>query len=185
MSTKFFKTNFLSLGMLSVFSVTPLFVGAMSANAQATSPGTNQSPTQTAPGATTQPAPGTTITEPAPGTTITEPAPGTTTQPAPGATITEPAPGTTNTQPNTLGNYSPENAPLLALGSRGTTVRDIQTFLNAQGLYNGPIDGIYGVQTRSAVVRFQQNNNLIADGVIGSQTWGAMLNQTQQQSSAF
>ena len=176
MITKFFKTNFLSLGMLSVFSVTPLFVGAMSANAQATSPGTNQSPTQTAPGATTQPAPGTTITEPAPGTT---------TQPAPGATITEPAPGTTNTQPNTLGNYSPENAPLLALGSRGTTVRDIQTFLNAQGLYNGPIDGIYGVQTRSAVVRFQQNNNLIADGVIGSQTWGAMLNQTQQQSSAF
>ncbi len=167
MKTKLFRTNLLSLGILSAFSVTPLLVGGLSVNAQEAAPGMNEFPTQTAPG--------TVPNQTAPGTVPNQTAPGT----VPNQT----APGVTPTQPGTLSNYSPETAPLLAMGTRGATVTEVQNFLRSQGLYNGSIDGIYGPQTRSAVMQFQQRQNLASDGIVGTQTWEAMLNQIQQQNA--
>ncbi|MEB3179733.1 MAG: peptidoglycan-binding domain-containing protein [Nostocaceae cyanobacterium] len=77
-----------------------------------------------------------------------------------------------------LTQYSPGNAPLLNRGSRGQAVRDLQTFLQQQGVYNGQIDGIYGPQTAAAVASFQRSRNLTADGIAGRQTWQAVLNNT-------
>jgi len=77
-----------------------------------------------------------------------------------------------------LTQYSPANAPLLNRGSRGQAVRDLQTFLQQQGVYNGQIDGIYGPQTAAAVAIFQRSRNLTADGIAGRQTWQALLNNT-------
>lgn len=37
------------------------------------------------------------------------------------------------------------------------------------------IDGIYGVQTESAVKNYQSQNSLLADGIVGKNTWGKML----------
>ena len=76
-----------------------------------------------------------------------------------------------------MGKYSPSSAPVLKLGSRGQAVRDVQTFLKQQGFYVGQVDGIYGRATASAVKSFQQNRaKLRADGVVGSTTWQAMIN---------
>lgn len=46
-----------------------------------------------------------------------------------------------------------------------TTVRDIQRALQAKGHNPGPIDGIYGRQTSSAVASFQRKNNLATGGL--------------------
>lgn len=59
-------------------------------------------------------------------------------------------------------------------GSRGSEVRQIQTKLKRWGYYNGSVDGIFGTQTRKAVVWFQQKNGLTADGIAGPATLKAM-----------
>jgi peptidoglycan hydrolase-like protein with peptidoglycan-binding domain len=79
-----------------------------------------------------------------------------------------------------LGKYSPSNAPMLKVGSRGQAVRDVQTYLKQQGFYVGQVDGIYGRSTAAAVKSFQQNRaKLTADGIVGSSTWQAMINDKQ------
>lgn len=53
-------------------------------------------------------------------------------------------------------------------------VRYIQTSLN-WNLYNpGPVDGQYGPLTSAAVLRYQQDKGLEADGVVGPQTWASL-----------
>lgn len=59
---------------------------------------------------------------------------------------------------------------LSKMGSRGNEVRNIQTRLKSWGYYKGEIDGIYGTQTKNAVIAFQKNNGLTADGVAGPKT---------------
>lgn len=45
-------------------------------------------------------------------------------------------------------------------------IRSAQRYLTALGYYRGPIDGIYGAQTRSAVMQFEQSQGLPGTGVI-------------------
>lgn len=45
-----------------------------------------------------------------------------------------------------------------------------QKHLKNLGLYTGNIDGLYGPQTRMAVIKFQTMNGLSADGIIGPRT---------------
>lgn len=59
---------------------------------------------------------------------------------------------------------------LSRLGSTGTEVKAIQQALQKEGLYRGNIDGIYGEGTRKAVVQFQKNCGLTADGIAGKKT---------------
>lgn len=59
-------------------------------------------------------------------------------------------------------------------GSRGTTVRQIQTRLKNWGYYKGSVDGIYGYQTTQAVKSFQRKHGLTADGVAGPRTLAAI-----------
>ena len=59
---------------------------------------------------------------------------------------------------------------LSKLGSRSDEVRRIQTKLKQLGYYNGTIDGIYGTQTRKAVINFQRSCGLTADGIAGLKT---------------
>ena len=59
-------------------------------------------------------------------------------------------------------------------GSRGDEVIAIQTKLSESGYYSGKIDGIYGSATKSAVVKFQRDNGLEADGIAGSKTLQAL-----------
>ena len=59
-------------------------------------------------------------------------------------------------------------------GSTGDEVRTIQTKLKRWGYYNGEVDGVFGAKTRDAVVYFQRQNGLVADGIVGNNTLQAL-----------
>ncbi len=59
------------------------------------------------------------------------------------------------------------NLPILKEGSKGAEVIKLQEILTKINFYSGAIDGIFGPVTKDAVVRFQQNNGLVADGIVG------------------
>lgn len=64
----------------------------------------------------------------------------------------------------------PAEEVLSKLGSQGDEVRRIQQKLRELGYYSGSVDGIYGVNTRSAVKKFQASVGITADGIAGSKT---------------
>lgn len=81
--------------------------------------------------------------------------------------------------------------PQVAYGSSGSAVRTMQSYLVRLG-YSLPIygvDGIFGSETRRAVIRFQANNRLVQDGICGPKTWAALdaaiarLNKPSQPSA--
>ena len=53
------------------------------------------------------------------------------------------------------------------------TVTELQKLLNQNG-YSLAEDGVFGNQTKKAVQEYQQKNGLAVDGIVGSQTWGAL-----------
>ena len=61
----------------------------------------------------------------------------------------------------------------VSYGSKGSDVTELQKLLNQNG-YSLDADGIYGTKTQAAVKDYQQKNNLSVDGIVGSQTWGAL-----------
>lgn len=68
----------------------------------------------------------------------------------------------------TLGGISA--SALSKMGSRGSEVRNIQTRLKNWGYYKGSVDGIYGTETKNAVIAFQKKHNLTPDGIAGPKT---------------
>lgn len=74
---------------------------------------------------------------------------------------------------------------LSKIGSTGSEVREIQSRLKEWGYYNGVVDGIFGAQTRNAVIKFQKANGLAADGIVGSDTLAAIgISSGQSYNSA-
>ena len=76
---------------------------------------------------------------------------------------------------DTLELESPATQPLLRRGSRGSAVIDLQNRFTALGFSPGSADGIFGSLTEAAVKSFQRSRGLAADGIVGPQTWGALL----------
>ncbi len=76
---------------------------------------------------------------------------------------TEPAPGRSSSR------------PLLRVGSTGTEVRELQRRLADLDHPPGSVDGIFGRKTERAVIAFQRAERLQADGIVGPQTWTALL----------
>lgn len=54
-------------------------------------------------------------------------------------------------------------------GSTGEAVSELQSILKLH------VDGQFGPQTASAVRKFQWDNELLADGIVGNDTWTALL----------
>lgn len=75
----------------------------------------------------------------------------------------------------------PEKAVLLKEGDKGETVKALQRVLEALGYSAGPADGIFGSQTRSAVVRFQKDSGLLADGIAGPSTLSSLSGSYDRQ----
>ena len=68
----------------------------------------------------------------------------------------------------------------LKKGSTGAQVKTLQRLLYAMG-YTGAdgkrvsVDGDFGANTKAAVEKYQSKNGLVADGVVGAATWGALI----------
>ncbi len=73
---------------------------------------------------------------------------------------------------------------LLRYGSRGESVRQVQSRLNKLGYWCGTADGIFGVNTRSAVRRFQSAKGLSVDGIVGPKTYSALGISSSSSSSS-
>lgn len=68
-------------------------------------------------------------------------------------------------------DYDNTVKPVLSqYGSRGSEVRQIQTKLKQLGYYKGSVDGIFGSDTKKAVISFQKNCGITADGIAGPKT---------------
>lgn len=65
-------------------------------------------------------------------------------------------------------------AAVLKQGSKGEVVKTVQTKLKRWGYYKGSVDGIYGKETKAAVIYFQKKNGLTADGIVGKKTLAAL-----------
>lgn len=62
----------------------------------------------------------------------------------------------------------------LRQGDQGNKVKEVQQKLKNWGYYQGTADGIFGQATKTAVINFQKNNGLPADGIVGSKTFAAL-----------
>lgn len=62
----------------------------------------------------------------------------------------------------------------LSLGSRGSEVVQLQKTLNTKGYWCGKTDGIFGLKTCKAVIRYQQDAGLVKDGIVGPKTRQAL-----------
>jgi peptidoglycan hydrolase-like protein with peptidoglycan-binding domain len=69
----------------------------------------------------------------------------------------------------------PARAPLLREGHEGEWVRYLQELLERAGHTPGPVDGIFGPRTEAGVRSFQAANGCDVDGVVGPQTWTALV----------
>jgi len=72
--------------------------------------------------------------------------------------------------------------PVLRRGSRGSSVRDLQSRLNRwlmsnpqSGLQPLVVDSVFGHLTHAMVQAFQRSEGLTVDGIVGAQTWATLL----------
>ena len=78
-------------------------------------------------------------------------------------------------------NYTPQS-PVLQEGSRGAFVSSLQYFLAVIGRFISAIpapavDGVFGPETRQAVLAAQRYYGLTPDGVVGYSTWERIYNE--------
>lgn len=64
--------------------------------------------------------------------------------------------------------------PVLRYGSYSDAVRIVQRLLYCQNYYSNVFDGFFGVRTEAAVKSFQKEKGLVADGIVGANTWLAL-----------
>lgn len=76
------------------------------------------------------------------------------------------------------GIYGPKTEKALVNvrpGSRGNLTKVLQSLLYINGYDVGAIDGIFGDKTEKAVRAFQKAKGLSVDGIVGRNTWRALL----------
>jgi peptidoglycan hydrolase-like protein with peptidoglycan-binding domain len=67
--------------------------------------------------------------------------------------------------------------PTLRIGMTGSAVVKLQERLQAIGVYDGAVDGVFGAATQTAVKTAQRSFSLEPDGIVGPATWEALLQQ--------
>jgi Putative peptidoglycan binding domain/L,D-transpeptidase catalytic domain len=84
----------------------------------------------------------------------------------------------TATQPATPTVTPTSATPLMAIGSAGDQVRELQARLKQLGVLTEDPDAAYGRITSAAVAAFQEQNGLPATGDVDQATWDALLSST-------
>ena len=65
--------------------------------------------------------------------------------------------------------------PTLKKGARGNITKLLQEKLVSLGYNTNGVDGIFGSATEKAIISFQKNNRLVANGIVGKNTWNKFL----------
>jgi len=60
---------------------------------------------------------------------------------------------------------------ILRINHKGERVKELQTLLKYHGCFNHQITDFFGTITYKAVIRFQKENGLDPDGLVGPKTW--------------
>jgi SpoIID/LytB domain protein len=87
-------------------------------------------------------------------------------------------------QSNAFAQISPPTNTSFSCASNAVapldSIKDLQTYLNCNGFNPGPIDGVSGGRTTSAVKAFQAASGLVPDGVVGPATKQAMRSYSEE-----
>ena len=75
---------------------------------------------------------------------------------------------------NEVNTPSVEPTAIINAQSSSQDIKLVQKKLKNWGYYTGAVDGIYGPNTKKAVIKFQKLNGLTADGIIGNKTLAAL-----------
>ncbi|MEG0329326.1 MAG: peptidoglycan-binding domain-containing protein [Longicatena sp.] len=67
--------------------------------------------------------------------------------------------------------------PSLKFSDKGVYVLVLQDALNALGYSTKSLDGIFGNNTKIALIAYQNNNGLISDGICGCGTWTRIVQE--------
>jgi hypothetical protein len=106
----------------------------------------------------------------------------------------EDAPGMMSCPDGSVGTSCPEenvvppstvcdpNSQTLRKGDNGEVVITLQNLLSERGYNPGTIDGDFGPGTECAVVQFQIDNGLTADGIVGAGTWQELCSPSEPPS---
>jgi len=70
----------------------------------------------------------------------------------------------------------------LRYGSTGSDVPDLQFRLQSRGYFNAALTTTFGAATRDALLKFQRDYGLPADGIAGEQTWAMLKKVSANQS---
>jgi peptidoglycan hydrolase-like protein with peptidoglycan-binding domain len=65
--------------------------------------------------------------------------------------------------------------PAIKLGSRGSSVSELQAALKLLGFYSETVDGIFSQSTAIAVSQFQEAAGIPTDGIVGQDTWNRLF----------
>ncbi|MFN6464291.1 MAG: peptidoglycan-binding protein [Nostoc sp. DedVER02] len=82
----------------------------------------------------------------------------------------------TNSASRAIGQY-----PVLSQGKTGAAVTRLQQRLRQLGYLNANPNGNFGPKTKDAVIKFQRNYGIAANGIVNRQTWNALLGSSPTQ----
>ncbi len=80
------------------------------------------------------------------------------------------------------GTPPPSSWPVVRRGNSGFRVTDVQHLLRARG-QSVSVDGVFGAGTEAGVKAFQSSRGLSADGIVGTNTWTALVVTVRSGSS--
>ncbi|MBE9216796.1 peptidoglycan-binding protein [Plectonema cf. radiosum LEGE 06105] len=63
----------------------------------------------------------------------------------------------------------------LQFGSTGDAVINLQECLKSVGVYSCRSNGVFDERTKAAVIKFQKNNAMIANGIVERATMSALV----------
>ncbi len=72
-------------------------------------------------------------------------------------------------------NLEIESLPTLRVGDEASEVAKLQTNLQKLGYYQGEITNTFNQATQEALIQFQEDSDITADGIAGPNTWKTLL----------
>ncbi|MGF1499389.1 MAG: peptidoglycan-binding protein [Elainellaceae cyanobacterium] len=72
-----------------------------------------------------------------------------------------------------LGQVQAAGSRTLRIGAQGSDVSELQRLLGDRGFFTA-VDGVFGPNTRNAVIQFQNFAGILPDGIVGPDTWRAL-----------